>query len=85
MIATAIKRGIDHNWLDRETYQPAVDRAWQAVLTRSSLNGEFIDVCQSTGKFDSMDAYLDRLAISGRDDRAGGLVLILANEMAGNE
>jgi rhamnogalacturonyl hydrolase YesR len=84
MIATAIKRGIDQNWLDRDTYQPVVDKAWNAILTNSSFEGEFINVCEGTGKQRSMDAYLDRRAIAGPDRRAGGLLLYFANEMAGN-
>lgn len=84
MIGIAIKRGIDRGWLSGEIYQPILDKAWQAVLTRTSLDGEFIDVCTSTGKLASLDAYLDRLAIFGRDDRAGGMVMNFANEMAGN-
>ena len=85
MIATAIKRGIDQNWLDSETYQPVVDKAWKAVLTNSSFEGEFINVCEGTGKQRSLDAYLDREAIAGPDRRAGGLLLYFANEMAGNQ
>jgi rhamnogalacturonyl hydrolase YesR len=84
MIATAMKRGIDQNWLKKEIYQPAVDKAWKAVLARSNFKGEFINVCQGTGKLDSLDKYLDRIAIAGLDNRAGGLVLFFANEMAGN-
>lgn len=84
MIGIAIKRGIDRNWLGRETYQPILAKAWDAVLVRSSFDGEFIDVCQSTGKMQSLDAYLDRLAIFGHDDRAGGMLMLFANEMAGN-
>ncbi len=32
MIATAMLRGIRKGWLDAATYQPIVDRAWQAVV-----------------------------------------------------
>ena len=84
MIGIAIKRGIDRGWLNGETYQVILDKAWNAVLIRSSLSGEFIDVCTSTGKLQSLDAYLDRLAIFARDDRAAGMIMNLANEMAGN-
>ena len=84
MIGIAIKRGIDSGWLSREIYLPMLNLAWGAVLVRTSLTGEFIDVCTSTGKMQSLDAYLDRLAIFGRDDRAGGMVMLFANEMAGN-
>ena len=83
MIGIAIKRGIDRGWIEVERYQPILDRAWQAVNIRSSFDGEFLNACTSTGKMPSLDAYLDRLAIFGRDDRAGGMVMNFAAEMAG--
>lgn len=84
MIGIALKRGIDRGWLDPARFTPILDRAWQGVLARTSMDGEFIDACTSTGKFDSLAAYLDRPAILGRDDRAGGIVMSFANELAGN-
>lgn len=84
MIGIAIKRGIDRGWLDATEYGPVLEKAWRGVLARTSLDGEFIDACTSTGKFDSLAAYLDRPAILGRDDRAGGMIMNFANEMAGN-
>ncbi len=84
MIGIAIKRGIDRGWLEPSLYTPVLEKAWQGVLARTSLDGEFVDACTSTGKFDSLEAYLDRPAILGRDDRAGGMVMNFANELAGN-
>jgi len=82
MLGIAIKRGLDRGWLVAEHYQPALDAIWRAVLMRTSMSNEFVDVCTSTGKLQSLDAYLDRLAILGRDDRAGGMIMNLAIEMA---
>jgi hypothetical protein len=42
-----------------------------------------IDVCESTGKQASVDAYLNRLAILDRDPRGGAMALLFATEMAG--
>jgi len=81
MIATAIRRGISRGWLD-ESYQPLVDRAWRAVQMRSSAEGFFVNVCESTNKQDSLDAYLNREALLGPDDRAGGMLMMFATEMA---
>ena len=58
-------------------------QAWDAVLIRTSNGGEFINACASTGKMPSLEAYLERPAIMGKDDRAGGLVMLFASEMAG--
>ena len=59
-------------------------KAWDAVLVRSSFDGEFIDVRQSTGKMQSLDVCVDRLTIFGHDDRASGVLVLFANEMAEN-
>lgn len=82
MIATAIKRGVDRGWLD-DSYLPAVEKAWRAVLMRSSPEGYFVNVCESTNKQDSLAAYLNREARMGPDDRAGGMLMMFATEMAG--
>jgi len=83
MIGTAMLRGIRRGWLDEATYQPVVDAAWRAVLARTAPDGTLVDVCESTNKQDSLQAYLDRAAVLGRDERGGGMMLIFATEMAG--
>jgi len=81
MIATAIRRGISRGWLD-ESYQPVVNKAWHAVQMRSSSEGFFVNVCESTNKQGSVEAYLNREALLGPDDRAGGMLMLFATEMA---
>jgi rhamnogalacturonyl hydrolase YesR len=81
MIATAIRRGISRGWLD-ESYLPVVEQAWRGVLMRSSPEGYFVNVCESTNKQDSLAAYLNREALMGPDDRAGGMLMMFATEMA---
>ena len=84
MIATAMLRGVRNGWLSRTTYQPLVEKAWQAILRRTSSTGELIDVCESTGtRGMTDDDYLHRLAILGRDDRGGGMAMFFATEFAG--
>jgi rhamnogalacturonyl hydrolase YesR len=84
MIAAAMVRGIRNGWLDRTTYQPVVDRAWQAILLRTSGDGGLVDVCESTGTRGlTSDDYLHRAAILGRDDRGGGMAMFFATELAG--
>jgi rhamnogalacturonyl hydrolase YesR len=83
MIAAAMVRGIRAGWLDRAVYQPIVDRAWHAILLRTSSDGRLIDVCESTGTRGlTNDGYLHRAAILGRDDRGGGMAMFLATELA---
>jgi rhamnogalacturonyl hydrolase YesR len=82
MITFAMVRGIRSGWLETR-YQPMVDRAWRALKIRFSADGQLTDVCESTGKQQSVDAYLNRVAILDRDPRGGGMALLLATELAG--
>ena len=67
MIATAMMRGIRKGWLDAATYQPIVDRAWQAVLLRTAPDGRLFDVAEKY-----RHSRLDREGLSapGRDSRS---------------
>jgi rhamnogalacturonyl hydrolase YesR len=82
MLTFAMARGIRLGWLDPETYQPAIDRAWYALRTRIAPDGGLVDVCTGTGKQDSLRAYLDRTAILGPDPRGGAMALLAATELA---
>ena len=84
MIATAMLRGVRNGWIDRGTYEPLVQKAWRAILTRTAADGRLVDVCESTGTRGlTDDGYLRRAAILGRDDRGGGMAMFLATELAG--
>jgi rhamnogalacturonyl hydrolase YesR len=79
MIATAIQRGVDRGWLEGY-YQNVADSAWNGVVARTDDTYGFIDVCESTPGQESFEVYLNRRALTGRDDRAGGMMLMLATE-----
>jgi hypothetical protein len=84
MIATAMLRGIGKGWLDRGTYEPLIEKAWKAILARTSADGYLVDVCESTGTRGlGYDDYIRRAAIVGRDDRGGGMAMFFATELAG--
>ena len=84
MIATAMLRGIRNGWIDRETYEPLVQKAWTAILARTGADGTLVDVCESTGtRGFTDDDYLRRTAILGRDDRGGWMAMFFATELAG--
>jgi len=84
MIATAMVRGVRNGWIDRATYEPLIDKAWKAILGRTSADGLLVDVCESTGTRGLTDLdYLRRTAILGRDDRGGGMAMFFATELAG--
>jgi unsaturated rhamnogalacturonyl hydrolase len=81
MIGTALHRGIRKGWLDRTTYRPAVDSAWRAIRARVK-EGIVVDVCESTGKQKSLQDYLNRVAILGKDQRGGGMAFLFAAELS---
>lgn len=81
MIGCAMQRGIRRGWLAKEEYGPCVVRAWRAALERTGPDGELVHVCVSTGKQKSLQDYLARPAINGRDDRGGAMGLIFSVEL----
>jgi unsaturated rhamnogalacturonyl hydrolase len=83
MIGFAMQRGLVGGWIGGEAYQAAVQRAWSAVNSRSSAQGSFIDVCESTARMNSLAEYLQRAALLGPDPRAGAMVMLFATELMG--
>jgi len=83
MIATSMLRGIRNGWLDARTYQPIVDKAWLAIVSRVGTGGVLFDVGESTNKQRTLQDYLNRAAILDREPRGGGMALLFATELAG--
>ncbi|MGB6452569.1 MAG: glycoside hydrolase family 88 protein [Steroidobacteraceae bacterium] len=83
MIAFAMRRGVEKGWLPRARYQPAVERAWRAVLARVGPQGRLVNVCESTAGANTLEDYLHRAAILGADPRGGAMAMLLATELAG--
>jgi rhamnogalacturonyl hydrolase YesR len=82
MTVAALARGIGRGWIDRATYEPIMNRGWQAVTTRVNNDGTVKDVCSGTGAGPTKDYYLNRPVINGADDRGGAMALLAAIEMA---
>jgi rhamnogalacturonyl hydrolase YesR len=81
MIGFAMLRGMNRGWIEDEApYRVAVERAWLAVNARTGSDGSVIDVCESTARIESLEGYLNREAILGRDDRAGAMAMLFAVE-----
>ena len=82
MITFAMVRGLRSGWLPQAHYEPAVNRAWDALKTRIAPDGDLVDVCTGTGKQKTLRDYFDRTAILGPDDRGGAMALMVSTEIA---
>jgi unsaturated rhamnogalacturonyl hydrolase len=80
MLGYAMARAVRRGWLDA-SYRHTVDLAWQGVAERIDDAGGLVDCCTNTGVQENLQAYLDRPAIFGRDDRGGAMALWFAMEM----
>jgi rhamnogalacturonyl hydrolase YesR len=83
IIGYSMQRGLNRGWLAPEEFDATVERAWLGLLTRTDADGGFIDVSESTNKQPSLEAYLMREALAGRDPRTGSFALLFAAERAG--
>jgi len=81
MITYAMMRGVRLGILERDEFDPHVQRAWQALKARIAADGKLVDVCTGTGKQRSLRDYYDRPAILGNDDRGGAMALMVTTEM----
>jgi rhamnogalacturonyl hydrolase YesR len=81
MIGFALQRGLARGWIRGDRYRHSVARAWNAVNSRASPTGTFIDVCESTTRMTSLDQYLQRAAILGEDPRGGAMAMLFATEL----
>jgi len=82
MTVAALARGISLGWIDRATYEPIMNRGWQAVAARVNADGTVKDVCSGTGAGETKEYYLNRPVVNGADDRGGAMALLAAIEMA---
>jgi rhamnogalacturonyl hydrolase YesR len=60
MFAFALITGVKNGWLDAATYGPAARKAWFAVTGFIDQNSDMTQVCEGTGKFNSLDYYFER-------------------------
>lgn len=83
IIGFSMQRGLNRGWLDPASFEANVERAFRAVSARTDRNGGFIDVSESTNKQPSLEAYLMREALAGRDARTGSFALLFSVERSG--
>ncbi|MBD3675269.1 MAG: glycoside hydrolase family 88 protein [Planctomycetaceae bacterium] len=82
MISFAILRGLRRGWLEPNDFTPIIERSIPAITARISPEGELFDVCTGTGKQKNLQAYYDRTAILGKDERGGAMAFLCLTEYA---
>ncbi|HEY0162566.1 MAG TPA: glycoside hydrolase family 88 protein [Edaphobacter sp.] len=65
MFAFGMIMGVKHGWLDAKTYGPAARKAWIAVTGYVDQNYDVTQVCEGTGKRDSLEYYYQRRRRTG--------------------
>ena len=82
MITYSMIRGVRRGWLEEKRFVPVIRRAWPAIQARIASDATLVDVCTGTGKQKNLQAYFDRTAILGADNRGGAMALMVTTEMA---
>ena len=81
MFLLSIARGINHGWLDAESYLPCVRKAWITILQYSvDAVGDVYGVCLGSGCAKDAD-YYKQLPTKKNDDHGTGIVMMAAVEM----
>lgn len=81
MFLLSIARGINHGWLDAESYLPCVRKVWIAILQYSvDAVGDVYGVCLGSGCAKDAD-YYKQLPTKKNDDHGTGIVMMAAVEM----
>jgi unsaturated rhamnogalacturonyl hydrolase len=65
MFTFAMIKGVKHGWLDAATYGPAARKGWIAVVGYIDQNHDVTQVCEGTGKKDSLEYYYQRKRRTG--------------------
>lgn len=82
MSLTALATARAHGWLPAGAANGAIARAWAAVQDGVDADGGFTGVCAGTPAGPTLDFYLRRPIVNGRDDRAAALVMQAAIAVA---
>ncbi len=65
MFTFAMVTGVKNGWLDAKTYGPAARKGWIAVVGYIDQNNDVTNVCEGTGKENSLPYYLARKRRTG--------------------
>ncbi len=60
MFAYSMITGVKKGWLEKEKYQTAVQKAWNAICAHLDRDANLMEICVGTGKSDDIEYYLKR-------------------------
>lgn len=60
MFTYAMIMGVKNGWLNQEEYAPIARRAWLNLCNYIDDNGNLVDICVGTNKYNSKEYYLER-------------------------
>lgn len=60
MFLFALSEGVNHGWLPKDKYAPAVEKAWPALAGYVDEMGRLQEVCVGTGRGTHVEHYLNR-------------------------
>jgi rhamnogalacturonyl hydrolase YesR len=65
MFAFAMVTGVKNGWLEEKEFGPAARKAWLGLQTFLDADGNIRNVCEGTGKGNSVEYYMNRKRITG--------------------
>jgi rhamnogalacturonyl hydrolase YesR len=65
MFTYALITGVKKGWLERKIYEPAIQKAWPALVSHLNENGELTGVCVGTNASNDRQYYFDRPRVAG--------------------
>jgi Raf kinase inhibitor-like YbhB/YbcL family protein len=65
MFTYAMITGVEHGWLESKEYQPAVQKAWDALCAHLDREGNLREICAGTGQKNDIEYYLERPRVKG--------------------
>jgi len=60
MFLFSLVHGVENGWLDRTTFQPVIDKAWEGIASTVQSDGTVTGICEGTGIGGDLQFYEGR-------------------------
>ncbi|MEJ5260000.1 MAG: glycoside hydrolase family 88 protein [Anaerohalosphaeraceae bacterium] len=81
MFAYAMAVGVEHGWLKKSQYMPAVEAAKKALIAHVDREGNVREVCVGTGQQDDIEFYLKRPRVVGDLHGQAPVLWLIAHQL----